>query len=136
MGTSGSRDISKEKEDLRAAEEAVFGIFSPIFLKSFAMLCLEASKDALGIASPFQEIVQTPRLLSPPLGDAPLATGWMQKLGDKNHSWKRRFFVLKNQSLNFVRLEFAWMMVMNVARWPVCPCRHWYTSRKLSISII
>ncbi len=100
MGNSVAKDLPKD--ELQDAVDEVFEIFSPIFLKSYALFTLEATKQRVHIASPFREPSARQSLRCPPMGDAPLATGWMRKLGEGNQSWRRRFFVLKNRSMNFV----------------------------------
>ena len=100
MGNATAKDLPKD--ELQDAVDEVFEIFSPIYLKAYALFCLEAAKFRMHIASPFTEPASQKQLLDLPMGDAPLASGWMRKLGEGNHGWKRRFFVLKNTSMNFV----------------------------------
>jgi len=101
MGNSVAKDLPKD--ELQDAVDEVFEVFSPIYLKAYALFSLESAKSRMHIASPFREPKHSTQLLELPMGDAPLATGWMKKLGEGNHGWKRRFFVLKNKSMNYVR---------------------------------
>lgn len=121
MGNSAAKDLPKD--ELQDAVDEVFEIFSPIYLKAYALFCLEAAKSRMHIASPFREPAVTRQLLDLPMGDAPLATGWMRKLGEGNHSWKRRFFVLKNTSMNYV-----WVVA--------CAVRHFCSSPSAGIGLL
>ena len=102
MGAGASTEVPVEV--LQDAVQEVFAVFSPIFLKAYAILSLEAAKTQVRHPSCFadDEGEARLRLKTPPEGRDPLAVGWITKLGDSTKNWRRRYFVLTNQSLNYV----------------------------------
>lgn len=92
MGNAGSNPsgggagpVMLPEERVTAITSLVIELFTAVYEKSIGIAMFKAQVKA--DAGP---VVPDPDWIQPPVPEMPLMSGWMQKLGEKSSSWKRR----------------------------------------------